>query len=332
VVLALQAPGVTALSMNLTLDSAFGPDAVAALQRSAAQWSSRISDPITVNVTLGLGTLPDPVIGEATSVILQTHNTGFDVVRDRLVLDAADEPDDGVVAHLPTASGFTATLPTGFSLSGELGGTKANLKALGFTGLDATFGPSDGTVLFNSRFTYDYDRSDGVSPGAMDFETVAAHELGHILGFVSAVDSIDALLSRGLTGTVYPTTGDLFRFSAAAAPADALAFAAVSRDLTPGTEAVFSDVSHVYGLSTGAEEGDGHQASHFKDDALTLLTVGILDPTLAGGVSFDVTSADLRVLDVIGYEVVSAPLPPAAVLLASALVALPVVSRRRRGG
>ena len=53
-------------------------------------------------------------------------------------------------------------------------GTKANLKALGFQGLDAAFGVSDATMQFNSNFTFDYDNSDGVGAGLVDFETVGS--------------------------------------------------------------------------------------------------------------------------------------------------------------
>jgi hypothetical protein len=58
---------------------------------------------------------------------------------------------------LPTAAQFTATLPAGRSLGGNVIVSKANAKALGFTGLDAQFVTSD---LVN-----EYRMSTGVNGG-----------------------------------------------------------------------------------------------------------------------------------------------------------------------
>jgi len=51
-------------------------------------------------------------------------------------------------------------------------------------------------MTFNSEFNFDYDSSDGITAGYYDFETVALHEIGHVLGFVSVVDAIDYFLAR----------------------------------------------------------------------------------------------------------------------------------------
>ncbi|MBW8001142.1 MAG: PEP-CTERM sorting domain-containing protein [Planctomycetes bacterium] len=56
-------------------------------------------------------------------------------------------------------------------------------------------------------------------------------------------------------------------------------------------------------LATGAYNGDGNQASHWKDG----LGLGILDPTLAPGELSTITYNDLVAMDLIGWEIVPEP-------------------------
>ncbi|HYW80076.1 MAG TPA: NF038122 family metalloprotease, partial [Thermoguttaceae bacterium] len=197
--------------------------ALDAFQRAANTWSSRIDDDITVNIAADLVDMgAGSTVGTtSSSYFFATEPNEF---RDVMVADAADEPDDAIVGFLPDMTNFTAILPDGFSLNRlppEEGGhalmsaTKANLKALGFSAalLDSLDqGAADGTINFNSQFSFDFDNSDGVDFTKIDFESAAAHEIGHTLGFMSIVDDIDFALDNSLAGGVYPTTLDAFRF------------------------------------------------------------------------------------------------------------------------
>lgn len=313
-----------AMRINLIADANLIANTAAlnAFDRAAYRWATLFSDPIDIYINAGLSTFADPmIIGSASSVLLQA---GYDTIRDAMVADAASDPNNAVVGYLPTAAQFSAYVPTGVSLNGYIAGTKANLKALGFTGLDGAFGQRDATITFNSTFAFDYDNSNGVTAGQMDFETVATHEIGHALGFVSSVDRVDA----GVT-SISLAPLDLFRFSTAVGdnPTTYANFRTTPRYLDSGA-AMFDDVDHEWQFSTGVNHGDGRQASHWKADEITGVYIGMLDPTLSSGTMQSITAADIRALDLIGYDY-AAPEPSTVALLAGGLVLLFMRKRRR---
>jgi hypothetical protein len=78
-------------------------------------------------------------------------------------------------------------------------------------------------------------------------------------------------------------------------------------------------------MSTGQNQGDGRQASHWKDDQATLHFIGIMDPTLANGTIENVGPADIRSMELIGYDT---PEPGSVMLLA--IGAVGTLARRRR--
>lgn len=49
----------------------------------------------------------------------------------------------------------------------------------------------DGSITFNSKRTFDFDPSNGITAGQFDFVGTATHEIGHVLGFISGVDILD---------------------------------------------------------------------------------------------------------------------------------------------
>jgi VCBS repeat-containing protein len=307
-----------AFQINLIVGAGLqaNPAALAAFRRAAARWEAKLTDPVTVNITADLSDLGSTTtIGQTSSVTIEDT---YDVVRNLMATDAADEVDDGLVAGaLPATGNFV--VPSRFTWSGKLSGTKANIKALGVAGLDAQFGASDGSITFNSRFAFDYDSGDGVGGTQMDFETVATHEIGHALGFQSMADSVDSWARFGLGISVPASTLDMFRFendSAGRDPQTAAEFSSFPRSLRPNVDAV-TDGIDAWGaaaaegrMSTGYYTGDGRQASHWKDGDLTGTAVGIMDPTLAYGQSVGISDADWRAMDLIGWDVAPGPAAP----------------------
>jgi hypothetical protein len=302
------------------------PAALGAFERAAAQWEMQFVDDVVVTIDADLdASLPSGVIGNTSSVRLTMP---FDDLRASLITDA--DPDDGILHALPTYGRFEALLPDAFALDGQIEGTKANFKAIGIPLLDADFGLSDGSIVFNGAFPFDFDNRDGIMASQFDFETAAAHEIGHLLGFLSVVDSVDARLAEGAGGPVAPTPLDLFRFARLDAPADATDFTDAARNLVPGTAALLDDLGVLSELlSTGVFTGDGREASHWRDDRLTRRQIGLMDPSLRLGRVSNLTPADLRALDLVGWDSIAVPEPATGGLVLLGLTAL--AGRSRRG-
>ncbi|HNQ90174.1 MAG TPA: NF038122 family metalloprotease [Verrucomicrobiota bacterium] len=295
--------GSFAININPLSGLQGNPDALAAFYRAANQWEAFISDPITVTIDGDMANLGNPnIIGSTSLTTYWTAN--YSVLRNQMITDEAAEGSvHPIVASLPASPVFYA--PTGFTIGGY-SASRATFNALGYT----VPSEKDATITFNSTFTFDYDNSDGVTPGTMDFETVAAHEIGHALGFISDVDRADYLVSQKQTGPLYPTPLDLYRFrdDADDNPSTASDFASYPRSLLPGdpahTDQIFITSSPAeIAMATGAYTGDGRQASHWKDN----LGIGIMDPTLNYGEVVAISTADLLALDLIGWNAVPEP-------------------------
>ena len=61
-------------------------------------------------------------------------------------------------------------------------------------------------------------------------------------------------------------------------------------------------------MSTGVRNGDGRQASHFKDSPANVPQLGVLDPTSGYGQMQEITALDLTAFDVIGWTTAFDPL------------------------
>lgn len=226
-----------AIKINLNFNAGAGLDAETAakakagFEAAANFWEARYTDPITINLDVGFQSLSPGVIGQTGS---SSAAVNYSIIRDALKDDSKSRRDKSATANLvedDSLSFFTNTLGTfedgpglsfdsadnsSFSLVDNflLDVNTANLKALGFTGLESVV---DGSVTFNSDFLFDFDRSDGIDADAFDFVGVAAHEIGHALGFVSGVDFVDQFTGAGPTAEFIrdviedPINADFFR-------------------------------------------------------------------------------------------------------------------------
>ena len=163
----------------------------------------------------------------------------------------------------------------------------------------------DASIAFSSDYTYtfDFNRSGNIAAGTFDFVGLAAHEIGHVLGFTSGVDILDGNAGRFTDAQLpYVNTLDLFRYSTDSKNAGGIDWTADTRDkylsLDRGTTKIAS-------FATGINFGDTQQASHWKDN----LGIGVMDPTAAAGEELAISANDLRAFDVIGWNRASANRP-----------------------
>ncbi len=163
--LSISLPTANALVININagVELAGNTAALAAFNRGAAQWSQYFNDPITVTIAADLLDMGSPTIIGSTSAVFLAG--GYNLIRNQMVADAAPYLNNSIVASLPTVAQFSAFVPSGFGISATMFATKADLKAMGFPGLDAAFGAKDADITFNSGFSFDYDNSNGVTAG-----------------------------------------------------------------------------------------------------------------------------------------------------------------------
>lgn len=332
-----------------------GTQARAGFEAAAALWSSVLFDPITIVLDVQFSALGPGILGSTGST---TNTATYSAVRGLLLNDATSAADFSAAASLQAGPlGFVSNEPltTGpidsrvrvFDNNNTFDNNNiqvntAQVKALGLVPTYTANNPGgrDGSVSFSTSFNWDFDRSDGLTPGSFDFVGVAAHEIGHALGFRSGVDlaDINALPGaqapngvRGLNNIAWGTVNDLFRYGSFEG--------AQTLDWSIGGTPCLSinaGASCVGLLSTGRTNGDGRQASHWKDDSLIGgAPLGIMDPTVASASSntptLVITELDLIAFDVMGYNVATpVPEPSAWLMMFAGLGAVGAVARRRR--
>lgn len=333
----VQAQAVTFI-LNDTGGAAQGTLARRGFDIATAYWSSVLTDNISINLNVGFSTLGATVLGSTGSArsllsMQQTYNA--------LSADRTSALDTMAVANLQPlgtstsvqGAGAVSVIANGFNngtnatngytdLSTRLDNdgsvnnsttavTKASAKALGLTtdvnGAAINYASADGAITFNNLFAFDFDPSDGITANTFDFIGVAIHEIGHALGFVSGVDTVDARTAPGQTATASLTSLegfvvmsqlDLFRYSSAG-NLDWSTQNTPYFSIDGGATQLFGDSR----FSTGVTNGDSRQASHWKDSASGVPQLGILDPTSGRGQMQEITALDLAAYDAIGYNV-----------------------------
>ncbi len=285
------------------------PAAKAAFLRAATTWEGLIQNPITVIIDVDFGTTrfgnpyPSGVLGStATQSLLFTDE--YSDLRARLMGTASGQAEMALYAALPPG----ATVPTEIGAASAIVTSSANGRALGLLGPvpDPTAEPvaqfgSPPSIGFNSNFAFDFNPDDGVDPGMTDFDTVATHEIGHALGFISRVGALELSPTTTLALSVW----DLFRFRPTVTMG---AYATAQRVLSSGGTAVFFIGGAQLQTSTGRPDGtagDGRQASHWKADELAGAFIGIMDPTVARGQHYPITDNDRAAIDTFGYTLSS---------------------------
>ena len=287
-----------------------GTQAEAGFLAAIALWTSFIADNVNIRLDVGFSSLAPGVLAQAGSA---RAVVSYATYRDALIADGTSADDATAIANLEMGDflDFATQDQNGnFILDDNdsanntfLSVNVTTLLALGVT-TDANGNAIDdgvsphATITFNSDFNFDFDPTDGIDAGTIDFVGVAFHEIGHAFGFTSGVDTVDNNANTDLNGFAIFSQLDVFRYSDNAQSQ----FGAGTRDLGYGGDPFFSidgGQTNLGFFSSGRNNGDGQQASHWRDG----LGLGILDPTSApAGQANVITELDIRAFDVIGWD------------------------------
>jgi len=305
---ALAAPSQAANIILIDANNSFasspnGADALYAFRKAANYWNQPLSSDATIRIDIGFSPQDPGVLGStsvnssAVSVasvyqaLARTGNSALDsiAVSHLSPLNAGGGLSMRLNGYVDPAAqtGIDTAAATRLSsgnnnINNYLDANTAVLKALKLnTGQPAN--AADASINFSSSFAFDYNPSNGITPGSYDFTAVAVHELGHALGFISGTDTLDYLGHPNGPGAAgfdtdridnyaVGSTLDLFRYGNGFNPDG-------SRQLqwSANRPAFFSvDGQHVFNIanpsqeapffSTGQFNGDGNQASHWIDN------------------------------------------------------------------
>lgn len=226
---ALLAGPAYALTFNVTYDSSVGsaPSGFqSAFQNAAGFFETNFSNPITINLNVGWGTIMGTSFTGLAGTQAYVVDPSYSSVRNALV--AAGAPG-------------SSTLPTSAPGGKTMEISTANAKALG---INPPGPPSqiDAYIGFGSSYSYDFDPSNGVTTGSFDFTGIAEHEISEAMGRFSSLDQ----------GKL--SVQDLYRYTASGV-----------RDLS-GTSAYFSldggaTSVNTFNSASGGDLGDWSGAS-----------------------------------------------------------------------
>jgi hypothetical protein len=242
----------------------------------ATFYGTQFSDNITFNLHVGYGEVHGSALGSGSlgQSFYFLNQYSYSQIRNALSADAISVDDTTGLGNVPAGD--------------PIGGThqywvaQVQAKALGLL--------SDPTVIdqyvgFSNTFTFDYDRSNGITAGQYDFYGTVAHEVAEVMG--------KNLLVGGTIGSTTNSyvPSDLFHYSASGV-----------RDFsgtTPGYFSIDGGATNLNNFNTNPSGDFGDWASSAGNDSWRAFS--------NSGVINAVTETDLRFLDVIGFDLAGAP-------------------------
>ena len=349
VLLAISGASSAGLVFNFSFVAGTSAQEQQAFFDAGARWSNVLTDNVTLDMTVGTGSLGAGILASFGS---RTTSFTYSSFYSALNADQSSASDAIAAGNLGAGPSFsmlinrTADNPNGAGSATTyvdttgannttIRLTTANAKALGLAAGTGTVGACaatcDASIVLGNSFAYDFNPMDGISAGQLDFVGIATHQIGRALGFMSGVDILD-INSPPVNGPftanqfVFVNSLDMFRYSATSAAQGVIDFSADTRNKYFSID---GGVTNIANFSTGRNFGDGQQAGHWKDN----LGLGIMDPTTAFGELLAISANDIQAFDVIGWNVASvsnnAPEPSALALFGLSLAGL-AFSRRRR--
>ena len=303
-----------AVSFNFSYDQGTTLEQIVGFEMAGNIWSSYLTDDVTLNLHVGVSSdLPGKAVGGALPGMqaYQSYEGFYNAIQqDRTSADdytaarnlQANRYSDGHLRY----EGMFETGNTWYNKNITV--TNANAKALGLLGNSNAL---DGTILMGDlsgsdyQWNYDYNRDQSAPNKSLDFLSVALHEIGHTLGFISGIDSAkksdsQATYNENIDRLMKTTSLDMFRYSDYSQSRGKV-------DLASGVSSYFSidgGNTNLGNFARGKKDfglgSDGFQGSHWQDKSNAL---GIMGPTIRDGERRNILELDLKALDVIGWDI-----------------------------
>ena len=323
-----------ASKFHLTYGEGTTLDQIIGFEMAAGVWSASIDDDVTINIHVEVNdNLPERVVGGALPGLLLDEK-----IKDvqKALSEDVTSSDDGIVADSLPLEGKgdekVRVVADRYELKDAkiMDLTRANAKALDL--IDGSDPGLDGIVMMSTLsdvpFSWNYSVNPSTIPGhKVDFFSVALHELGHTLGFVSGVDDFGWLEALAEAQAKVKDIGELGgkdpkkkkeyeelgkKNEYVAYPLDFFRYSGASTswkdeyiDLSVGEDAYFSlDGRQPLAFFSTGKDGDGYQASHWKQQEQVL---GVMQPAIALGTRHQVSPLDLQAFDVMGWDIVQRP-------------------------
>ncbi|NMF58989.1 NF038122 family metalloprotease [Pseudanabaena yagii] len=312
------------MQFNFTYAPSASQTQIAAFEMAGKIWSSYLTDNVTINIAVDVQ--KDFVGNTIAGAIARTNDYSFSTYANALKNDADPTSTDQTVVRSQTvnSSSFEARYDAIVSnqlVSSQQTGSKlsinsANAKSVGSVGRGIDTKASnvlDGYIVMrdltgtNTSWSYNFNRQNTVPATSVDFIGVAVHEIGHVLGFQSSIDSpwvgasnLSSLeYNSGLKERVNEASPlDLFRYSNKSRVGSK-----TNIDLSVGGNQYFglgtNGTTFVGSFDNGVDKtrgGNGFQASHWQSG-------GIMDAEVQRGQTTAITGLDLIAFDAIGWDI-----------------------------
>jgi len=258
---------LTGLQFSITYGAGVPDAAKAVVSQVTSFFQAHFYDSVTLHININWQNLGSGILGQ-TQNSFYSLNGGYAALKTDLTSDASTSDDTASLAELPSSD------PTGGS--GLWVETRAQLLALGISTGDTS---PDATITFGSSFPFDFDNSNGVTSGTYDFYAVVAHEMSEVMG---------RILWQGGGGGGWYMAEDAMKFSSAGAHVYASGPTAGYFSLDNGA----TDLAD-YNTVSGGDWGDWSSSPYIQDAFRAFLPSGEVHP---------VTDADIRALDVLGWN------------------------------